>query len=87
MAACGLDYWEGEAPGPYTGLSEAERLDAVKLPPGLRKVHLFPDNNGEPGRKAAERAKWHYYEQYNVDVETWWPPKGQDWNDFLRGKK
>jgi ankyrin repeat protein len=31
IAAAGLDYWEGEAPGPFTGLSEAERLDAVKL--------------------------------------------------------
>jgi cytohesin len=31
MVACGLDYWEGEAPGPFAGLSEAERLDAVKL--------------------------------------------------------
>jgi len=31
MAAAGLDYWEGEAPGPFAGLSEAERLDAVKL--------------------------------------------------------
>ena len=31
MAASCMDYWEGEAPGPYTGVSEAERLDAVKL--------------------------------------------------------
>ncbi len=31
MAASGLDYWEGEAPGPFTGVSEAERLEAVKL--------------------------------------------------------
>jgi len=31
MAAAGLDYYEGEAPGPYTGVSEAERLEAVKL--------------------------------------------------------
>jgi len=31
IAASGLDYWEGEAPGPYTGCSEAERLEAVKL--------------------------------------------------------
>ena len=31
MVAAGLDYWEGESPGPYTGVSEAERLDAVKL--------------------------------------------------------
>jgi ankyrin repeat protein len=31
IAAAGLDYWEGEAPGPFTGVSEAERIDAVKL--------------------------------------------------------
>jgi len=31
MVAAGLDYWEGEAPGPFTGCSEAERLEAVKL--------------------------------------------------------
>jgi hypothetical protein len=31
MAAAGLGTWEGETPGPYTGCSEAERLDAVKL--------------------------------------------------------
>jgi ankyrin repeat protein len=31
MVASGLDYWEGETPGPYTGVSEAERLEAVKL--------------------------------------------------------
>jgi uncharacterized protein len=31
MVAAGLDYWEGEAPGPYTGCTEAERLEAVKL--------------------------------------------------------
>ena len=26
MVAAGLDYWEGETPGPYTGVSEAGRL-------------------------------------------------------------
>ncbi len=31
MVAAGLDYWEGESPGPYTGVTEAERLEAVKL--------------------------------------------------------
>jgi len=31
MAAAGLDYWEGEAPGPFTGVSEVERVEAVKL--------------------------------------------------------
>ena len=30
MAATCLDYYEGETPGPLTGVSEAERLDAVK---------------------------------------------------------
>ena len=31
MAAAGLDYWEGEAPGPFTGVPESVRLEAVKL--------------------------------------------------------
>jgi len=31
MVASGLDYWEGESPGPFTGVSETERLEAVKL--------------------------------------------------------
>jgi uncharacterized protein len=35
MVAAGLDYWEGESPGPFTGVSEAERLDAVKLATAL----------------------------------------------------
>ena len=30
MMAAGLDTWEGETPGPHTGVSEAERLAAVK---------------------------------------------------------
>jgi ankyrin repeat protein len=31
ITASGLDYWEGEAPGPFTGCSEAERIEAIKL--------------------------------------------------------
>ncbi len=31
MVAAGLDYWEGESPGPFTGVTEPERLEAVKL--------------------------------------------------------
>lgn len=31
MAAAGLDYYEGETPGPFVGVPEAERLEAVKL--------------------------------------------------------
>jgi len=30
MVAAGLDTWEGETPGPFTGVSEEERLEAVK---------------------------------------------------------
>jgi ankyrin repeat protein len=31
MAAAGLDYYEGETPGPFVGVPEHERLEAVKL--------------------------------------------------------
>jgi ankyrin repeat protein len=31
IVASGLDHWEGETPGPFTGVSEAERIEAVKL--------------------------------------------------------
>jgi len=31
MVAAGLDTWEGETPGPFTGVPEAERLEAVKF--------------------------------------------------------
>jgi ankyrin repeat protein len=31
MVAAGLDYWEGESPGPFAGVSEPERLEAVRL--------------------------------------------------------
>src|SRR4029077_8799280 len=31
MAAACLDYYEGETPGPLTGVPEAQRLEAVKL--------------------------------------------------------
>jgi ankyrin repeat protein len=31
IVAAGLDYWEGESAGPFTGVTEPERLEAVKL--------------------------------------------------------
>jgi ankyrin repeat protein len=31
MVAAGLDYYEGETPGPYNGVPEADRLEAVKI--------------------------------------------------------
>ena len=62
------------------------RLDAVELPGDVTRVHLFPDNDGAPGRKAAERALVHYLQ--TVAVEIWWPDEGCDWNNMLlRGKK
>jgi ankyrin repeat protein len=55
MVAAGLDTWEGETPGPHTGVSEAERLEAVKLAVELgndvNAVADFGDfkMDGEPG--------------------------------------
>jgi len=44
IAASGLDYWEGEAPGPFTGCTEAERLEAVKLAIELgNDIHAHAD--------------------------------------------
>ena len=31
MAAAGLGFWDGESPGPLTGVSEAEHVEAVKM--------------------------------------------------------
>lgn len=31
MVAAGLDYYEGETPGPYNGVPESDRLEAVKI--------------------------------------------------------
>jgi ankyrin repeat protein len=31
MVAAGMDTWEGETPGPYTGVPEAQRLEAVEV--------------------------------------------------------
>ena len=62
----------------------ARRLDAIDLPRGVRRVHLFADND-EAGRAAVERAKRRYTNQL-LSVRTWWPPENQDWNDVLKGK-
>jgi putative DNA primase/helicase len=62
----------------------ANRLDAIDLPSGIRRLHLFADND-EAGRAAVERAKRHYTNRL-LPVRTWWPPDGQDWNDVLKGK-
>ena len=42
MVASGLDYWEGESPGPFSGVSEEQRLEAVKA-----AVELGADINAQ----------------------------------------
>jgi ankyrin repeat protein len=66
MVAAGLDYWEGETPGPFTGVSEAERLDAVKL-----AVELGNDVNAQADfgdyRMEGDVAYTLLYYPHNID--------------------
>jgi len=49
MAASGLGSWEGESPGPLSGTTEAERLEAVKLAYELGgDVHAVTDFGDTP---------------------------------------
>jgi ankyrin repeat protein len=66
MAAAGLDYWEGEAPGPFAGLSEAERLEAVKLAVSLgNDVNAQADFGNYP--MTGETAYTLLYYPLNID--------------------
>jgi len=66
MAAAGLDYWEGEAPGPFTGISEAERLEAVKLTMQLgNDVNAQADFGSYP--MAGETSYTLLYYPHNID--------------------
>jgi ankyrin repeat protein len=66
MVAAGLDYWEGETPGPHNGVSEAERLAAVKL-----AVELGNDVNAHADfghyRMDGEPAYTLLYYPHNID--------------------
>jgi len=66
MVAAGLDYWEGEAPGPFTGVSEAERLQAVKL-----ALDLGNDINAQADfgdyRMTGDKAYTLLYYPHNID--------------------
>jgi cytohesin len=66
MAACGLDYWEGEAPGPFAGLSEAERLDAVKLAHSLGNDVNAAADFGDYKMEGETSYTLMYY-PYNID--------------------
>jgi hypothetical protein len=66
MVAAGLDYWEGEAPGPFTGVSEAERLEAVKLAVALgNDVNARADFGAYP--MAGDTAYTLLYYPHNID--------------------
>jgi len=66
MVAAGLDYWEGESPGPFTGVSETERLDAVKLAVSLgNDVNTHADFGSYP--MTGETAYTLMYYPHNID--------------------
>jgi len=66
MVAAGLDTWEGETPGPHTGVSEAERLEAVKLAVALgNDVNARADFGDYPMEGPTEYTLLYY--PYNID--------------------
>ncbi|MGD8339453.1 MAG: ankyrin repeat domain-containing protein [Gammaproteobacteria bacterium] len=66
MVAAGLDTWEGETPGPHTGVSEAERLEAVRLAVELgNDVNARADFGDYPMEGPPDYTLLYY--PYNVD--------------------
>jgi len=62
----------------------ADLLHQADIPPGVRTVHLFADNDAA-GLKAMERATRRYL-SLGYDIKQWVPPTtGKDWNDYLKG--
>jgi putative DNA primase/helicase len=60
-----------------------KRLDKVDMPRGIKRVHLFGDND-QPGRDAMQRAIRRYTGD-GLHVKVWWPPEGLgDFNDLLK---
>jgi len=87
----------GLAEGIETGLSVMEqfeigvwcalgsRLDAVSFPNEVREIQIFADN-GEAGRRAAEKAAERLYSEGRRVFLRFPPPEYSDWNDVLMGK-
>jgi ankyrin repeat protein len=66
MVAAGLDYWEGESPGPFAGVSETERLEAVKLAVALgNDVNASADFGDYP--MTGDTAYTLLYYPHNID--------------------
>jgi ankyrin repeat protein len=66
MVAAGLDYWEGESPGPFTGVTESERLEAVKLAVALgNDVNAAADFGNYP--MTGETSYTLMYYPHNID--------------------
>jgi len=66
MVAAGLDYWQGESPGPFTGVSEPERLEAVKLTVALgNDVNAHADFGNYP--MTGDTAYTLLYYPHNID--------------------
>jgi ankyrin repeat protein len=66
MVASGLDTWEGETPGPHTGVPEAQRLEAVQLAIDLgNDVNAVADFGDFPMEGTTEYTLLYY--PHNVD--------------------
>jgi ankyrin repeat protein len=66
MVAAGLDTWEGETPGPFTGVPEAERLEAVKFAVSLGGDVNARANFGDYPMEGAVEYTLLYY-PHNID--------------------
>jgi hypothetical protein len=63
-----------------------QRLSKITIPPTVREVHIFADDD-DAGRLAAELAAGRYSRD-GLKVVLRWPPNGfGDWNDALKARR
>jgi ankyrin repeat protein len=80
MVAAGLDTWEGETPGPHTGVTEEERLAAVRLAVELgNDVNAVADFGDFPMEGPPEYTLLYY--PYNIDDLTELGAGDPRWDD------